>query len=474
MSWQSIDHVVVLMLENQSFDRILGWMNRAEHDVDGVPTGSACPVGTVPGCAVVEAAGGASLVPPGAPHRASHMHQQFHGHGPRTNLGFARMASKAAWKRAGLSRTRRDELVREVMRHHDRDDLPVTRDLALHFAVADRWFCSIASSTWPNRYFLHYGTSPTGPAHFPQLGRRVPTIFKRLTDAGLSWRIYVDGPANVQVCDAIRHERRRARRRAMRAGVPRDEADPMRGFDRFLCDFQPTPDLPGCEPVALPTYSFIEPRHWRAKGREANNDHSGTHMHRGQQLIAKVYNRLRSHEAWERTLLIVTYDEHGGYYDHVPPPAAPHPRTGVLGAEPSEGSMAHYGGRVPTLLISPRIRPGAYHATCDHTSVLAFLERRFGLEPLTERDKQADDLTAAFQQEPMPTPQRMVPPQDPGAVAWAEDWRSDHTDLELELHRALAGRAGGDAEAELERLEPDDFADLVELRAAALRARDDT
>ncbi|TNE86577.1 MAG: hypothetical protein EP330_22840 [Deltaproteobacteria bacterium] len=466
MSWRHIDHVVVLMMENQSFDRILGWMNLEEHDVDGVPTGMSCPIDDADGCETLPVEGGASLIPPGAPHRAGHMFEQFHGHGPGTNRGFARMAWKSAWKRAGLKDENKKDLVREVLRHHDKDDLPVTRDLALSFAVADRWFCSIASSTWPNRYFLHYGTSPTGPAHFPQLDKNVPTLFKRLNDKGLPWRIYVDGPANVQVCAAISKQRRKARKQALANGVPEDQADPMRTMDRFFCDFAPTPD--GFADNELPAYTFIEPRHWRAKGREANNDHSGTHLHRGQALIAQVYNRLREHPAWERTLLVVTYDEHGGYYDHVAPPPAPNPETGELGTVPKEGDMGFYGGRVPTLLISPRIKPGAFHEVCDHTSVLAFLEKRFDLEPLTHRDAQANDLTSAFTDEPWETPKRLEPPPEPEAVAWAEDWRSDHTELELDLYRHLAGQMGDEPEREIAKLDADTLAELGEARAAVL------
>lgn len=467
MGWRNIDHVVVLMMENQSFDRILGWMTREEHDVDGADRNRSCPVDDpdFPGGPDVRVSGGASLIPPGAPHLPGHMFDQLHGDGPSTNRGFARQAYRTARKRGGRTPALKAEIVREVMRYHDPDALPVTRDLALNFAVADRWFCPIATSTWPNRYFLHYGTSPTGPLHIPQIDPRRPNIFQRLNDAGLPWRIYVDGPANVYACGAIRREARRARKRARKQGLSRYDAAHIRSFDRFLCDFSPTPDLPGCgRPQPLPTYTFIEPRHW---GKLKNNDHSGTHMHRGQRLIATIYNQLRADpKVWERTLFIVTYDEHGGYHDHVGPPPAPHPDTGELGTVPKPGSMAHYGGRVPAILISPWIRPGGYHAVCDHTSILAFLERRFGLPPLTQRDARADDLTDAFQDEVCAAPARLDLPADPGAVAdiWGGD---DQTELELDLYRAMAETFGADADAEIAGLDPDAVLAVAEARAQA-------
>lgn len=477
MGWRNIDHVVVLMQENNSFDRVFGWMSPDAHDVDGVPPGACNPVGwpLFTDGETVAAGPGAHMISPGAPHQYPDMWQQLHPAGGRPNDGFAKVQARYASRRH-FTDAERVELVREVMRHHDRDALPVTRDLALGFAVADRWFASISSNTWPNRYFLHMGTSPSGAVPLPQLGRR-PTIFSRLTDKGLAWRIYVDGPSCLFTTSAVLRDIRRVARSNRTAGLRDDDASPLRPWARFGCDVSRAAPLSGRPGDAaffsamgvdlarapLPAYTFIEPRHVGGR-RPPNNDHSGRHKHWGQRLLADVYNTLRADEAvWSRTLLVVLYDEHGGYYDHVPPPPAPHPRTGRPGRRPRPGAMDYYGARVPALLISPWIRRGGYHAICDHTSVLAFLERRFGLAPLSRRDALADDLTAAFTDVWDPGPKRIEPPPAPAQTT------AEITALEDDLYRHLATLSGADGDREIASLPAEERLERAERRAEALR-----
>lgn len=477
-SWKSIDHVVVLMQENLSFDRVFGWTGAL--GADGVPPDVAIPVDDplYPPGTVLRPEPGAALIPPGASHMPWDMAVQLHG-GPQGAGFVTSMLRRTA--HAHLDPDARRGQVQEALRYHRPDDLPVYRALAERFALADRWFAPIASATWPNRYFMHMATSPTGAAPIPELTGGWPTIFSRLTDAGLSWRIYVDGPATLITSRSVMRAVAEARRRARWAGAPADDIDPVRSIDRLVCDISRTGA--GAWPVGLlrpggigelgidrlPTYTFIEPRHWPHRDRAPNNDHHHTHLHDGQRLVASVYNTLRADpERWARTLLVVTYDEHGGYWDHVSPPDAPHPATGV----PGQGSpLGAYGGRVPALLISPRIRRGVYHRTCDHTSVLAFLERRFGLPPLSRRDAAADDLTEAFTDEVADTPDRIVAPAAPPRVARTGDHEHDLTGLGIDLYRLMAERAGADADAELRELDVDALLARGEQRAAVAMER---
>lgn len=468
--WQDIDHVVVLMQENLSFDRVFGWTR--EIGADGVPEGVELPLEhpLFPSGTVLRPGLGAALIPPGAAHMPWDMAKQLHG-GPN-GLGFLETITRRAEKE-GKTDDERRAMILEAVRFHGRDDLPVYRTLVDNFALCDRWFAPIASATWPNRYFMHMGTSPSGADPIPELAGTWPTIFSRLTEAGLPWRIYTDGPAVLITSRSVVAAAARERRAARRHGVPADDAEPIRSFDRFLCDVSRSGALrPGHPPIhgqeELPPYIFIEPRHWPSQGRRPNNDHHHTHLHDGQRLIGTIYNALRADpERWARTLFVVTYDEHGGYWDHVSPPPAPHPGTGKRGKGPGGTALDWYGGRVPALLLSPRIRRGVYSHVCDHTSVLAFLERRFNLPPLSLRDAQADNLTAAFGDEVRDTPARIPIPPPPVAVPPTGDLDRDATALGLGLYKILARLDGADGAAELARLELPDLLKLGEVRAAA-------
>ena len=467
--------MVVLVQENLSFDRVFGWTR--EVGADGVPDGIEFPVTDplFPAGTVLRPEPGAALIPPGAAHMPWDMAKQLHG-GPN-GRGFLETIFQRAEKEKHITDDQRREHIREALRYHRRDDLPVYRDLVDHFAVADRWFSPIASATWPNRYFLHMGTSPTGADPLPELSGGWPSIFSRLTAAGLPWRIYVDGPATLITSRSVVHAAAHARRLARAAGVPPDDVDPVRSFDRFVCDVSRTgaSAWPAGVPLGaaagvdrLPAYTFIEPRHWPTKDLSPNNDHHHTHLHDGQRLIGTIYNALAADpERWARTLLVVTYDEHGGYWDHVAPPPAPHPGTGRHGSPPGGTAMDWYGGRVPALLISPLIRPGVYSHVCDHTSILAFVERRFGLEPLTERDAAADDLTAAFAEDVHETPERLALPAAPPRVPVTADLDRDVTALGLGLYKLLARMCDANGESELIDLDFDTLTARCEARAAA-------
>lgn len=366
-----IDHVVVLMLENRSFDSILGRLYPGRTDFDGVPSGAYNMVGAqkVPAWTSDPGDGtGSFTIPTPDPEEDFvDMTDQIFGKGkappdPPTMSGFAE----------NYARTGGDP--RNVMHGYTPKQLPVISTLAQHFAVSDRWFASAPNQTWPNRFFVHTGTAGgyvnNSPIHPPYM---METIFNRLTQAQRSWRIYHhDFPQSATLT-------------RLWSELP----GRLLSFeDHFMTDA-----MAG----RLPNYSFIEPRYFadRLFSRLPNDQHPPHDVALSERLIARCYDALRNGAGWKKTLFIITYDEHGGNWDHVPPPAAVSPDN----LRHDGFAFDRYGVRVPAVLISPWIPAGtiarapANKPPYDHTSILATLRALFGpFEPLTQRDAAAPDL----------------------------------------------------------------------------------
>jgi len=283
------------------------------------------------------------------------------------------------------------EVGADVMRCMAPERVPVLATLAKEFAVCTNWHCSVPGETWPNRNFLHAATSERTVDI--ELGfYDSPTIFDTLEEHGASWRVYHDGRAHLW---AFRNLWRGSR-------IGRWE--PTSTFEEHVAGGD------------LAAYSFIEPDH---QGGDSNSQHPGNNgpekagvdFVRAEELIAHVYDVLRRHpQAFEKTLLVITYDEHGGLFDHVPPPhpvPAPPPlkRERLSLAMLSRRFVAFFierrsprfgfrllGPRVPTVIISPLIPVGTIdHQVHDHTSVVSTLRSLFapGAQPLTARDEWA-------------------------------------------------------------------------------------
>jgi phospholipase C len=254
----------------------------------------------------------------------------------------------------------------DIMGMYGPEMLPILSGLAKGFAVCDHWFASAPTQTIPNRAFAGAATSQ---GHMDNVVKAFtcPSIFGRLTDAKMDWAIY--GYNNAPLT---------------RTDFPDTLAAAQTHFGHFG-DFQAR-----CKAGTLPAYSFLEPDF----GATGNSQHPNYNVAAGEQLIHDLYYAVRNSPNWNQTLLIITYDEHGGNYDHVPPPA---------GAIPPDQSLAEFGFdftrfgvRLPAVLISPRIAPGtvfrAKTGTIDHTSVLKTIETLWNLPPLTARDKAAPGL----------------------------------------------------------------------------------
>jgi phospholipase C len=263
----------------------------------------------------------------------------------------------------------------EIMGCFAPEALPVLSALATGYAVCDYWFCSAPTETLPNRAFLCAGTSQ-GHMDDDTKTYTCPSIFGALTKAGISWAAY-----GYNADPLVRYD------------FPDTTSAPASNFGAFK-DFQAA-----AAAGTLPAFTFLEPD-FSATG---NSQHPNYDVALGEQLIHDVYETLRTSPQWATTLFILTYDEHGGCYDHVPPPWGATPPDST----PGEFGFGfdRFGPRVPTLLISPLIAPGTVYRVpdgstpLDHTSILKVIEQRWNLPALTARDAAApgfgDVLTLA-------------------------------------------------------------------------------
>jgi phospholipase C len=410
--YSPITNVFVVMLENQSFDRlfamseipgILAATTRDSNSHDGtvyhVQNGAPVAMPTDPGhefLDVVEQLGGEGAeYPPGGPYPAIN------------NSGFA--ANYATSTTEGPASPQDD--IGDVMAcFGTQSQLPVFYQLATQFALCDQWFSSLPGPTWPNRYFVH-GASSSGLDDSPSLvqmgkweidGFPFPrgSIFQALDNASIQYRFYSDfdpSPGSSYGLSLFSDDPQSG---SLAGAIP--QASSLQGVS--LMDFHSlssfASDLQGPYPC---TYTFIEPHYGDiARGTYAggSSQHPVDDIAGGQNLVQAVYEAIRNSPYWNSSLLIITFDEHGGFYDSVAPGAATAP-----GDHPHDGLNKHgftfeqYGPRVPAIVVSPLIVAGTVdHTVYDHASVLATLERLFGLQALTRRDAAASDVTHLFTQ----------------------------------------------------------------------------
>ena len=263
-----------------------------------------------------------------------------------------------------------------IMGYYPLDFLPALHRLARSFVICDNWFSSLPGPTWPNRFFALTGTA-NGRVDMPGtiafnvsgfVAQTQETLFDRLNEKTIHWKIYFhDIP---QTAVLVKQ---------------RDPHNAARYFyiDEFFSDAH------GAE-EEFPQFSFIEPDYM---GFQQNDAHPPHDVMKSEKLIADVYNALRANERlWTSTLLIVTYDEHGGFYDHVIPPAAT-PPDGILC---KECAFDRLGVRVPALLVSPLVSPRVIQTQFDHTSILKYLTRKWALGPLGKRTEVAECIGSAI------------------------------------------------------------------------------
>jgi len=382
-----IEHIVVLMLENRSFDSMLGQLYPASFNFDGLVGTEFNLDKTGKPVSAWSAAGNdkatLSIPEPDPGELWTDINTQlFEVADPRAG----QIPSMGGFVKNYASQTEEPSeryVPANVMHYFTPDQVPIISQLARQFAVSDRWFASAPCQTWPNRFFMHTGTADryenNDPPHLPD----IDTIFNRFELAGNeNWKIFFHDIAQSKTLTKLWLLR-----------------DHFHFYEQFQAD---------AKNGTLPAYSFIEPRYFSDLSLP-NDQHPPHIVTLGEQLIADVYNRLRNGPGWTKTLLIVTYDEHGGCYDHVPPPNAVPPE------DPIEGQIFRfdrYGVRVPAIIVSPFIKPGTVlrsptSVPFDHTSILTTLRKRFSLgAPLTKRDASAPDLSGVLT---LPNPTNLGP-----------------------------------------------------------------
>jgi phospholipase C len=298
----------------------------------------------------------------------------------------------------------------EIMKCYSPGQLPVLNQLAQEFVICDNWHCSMPGPTWPNRFFA-LGASSGGLDHSPSpldmSGWELPgngftfpngSIFDRLNNAGISWKIY--------------------------AGDHLPVVGALSGVD--ILDISDYSDFAGDVAQAnyQPAYTFIEPNYGDTllqTFRCGTSQHPVDDVTRGEVLIKATYEAIRSSPVWGSSLLIITWDEHGGFYDHVAPPPAAAPGDTMPGSQYNQWGFTfqQYGPRVVAVVISPLIpRNLIDHRLYDHSSIPATLESLFGLSALTQRDAKANNSMplVSLTTPRVDTPPVLVPtmPQDPG------------------------------------------------------------
>jgi phospholipase C len=387
-----IEHVFVLMLENRSFDHMLGFSGIKGTDA---VTRAATKINGLTG---TESNSWNGTVYPAAPpavdpmkadpyHEFSDVLKQLCGqtatypsggpYPPIDNSGFvSNFALDAMPKQPGPGATPGD-----VMKCFDKAKLPVLTALAEEFAVCDSWFCSLPGPTWPNRFFA-LGASSADLDHSPTTLETVAWQtfdgFKfqngSIFDAGGSfkWRIYA-GNKIFTLAHALK-------------GI---HIWDVTRYSKFASDVQ--------DPSYPAQFTWIEPNygHVTSDYLGGNSQHPLDGVTGGEALMKATYEAIRNSPLWESSMLIITWDEHGGFYDHIAPPRAISPGDAAQfsGANQCGFRFDQYGPRVPAVVISPLIpRNVIDHREYDHTSVLATVERLFGLQPLTARDRAASDL----------------------------------------------------------------------------------
>jgi phospholipase C len=366
-----IKHVIHLMMENSSFARSLGALQRDKPDIDGVDEKAPHFNQDDKGNKIYQKSTTEKQMELDPMHEVPNVHTQLE----KDNSGFVK--DFVSHYPDSSNETRQ-----KVMSYYAAEFLPALYALGKEFTVCDKWFSSVPGPTWTNRFFASSGTS-MGRVIMPEVSRdpeviemfyqRQDTVFDRLSEKKISWRIYCgDFPVSL----VFSHNRR-----------PKNLIH-FHDMDDFYKDVKGPADK-------FPAFTFIEPQYM---GKDQNDDHPPHNTMRAQKLIADVYNAIRANEElWKQTLLVVNYDEHGGFYDHVVPPAAVPPD-----AHQEEYDFNQLGVRVPAILISPWAKKSVEHTIFDHTSMLKYLTDKWDLGPLGERTKQANSIAVGLDFESAP------------------------------------------------------------------------
>jgi phospholipase C len=375
-----VDHVVILMQENHSFDNYFGMLKKyaPDLDVEAMPDDASNPDPTNPDGPPIKALHATSLC-------------------ASSDLNHSWTGTHEQWDNGAMDGftttnvTPIDPKGSRAMGYYDETDLPFYYGLFSTFAIGDRYFSSLMGPTQPNRFYLYAGSSLGRIANeIPPSGDEFlqKRIFNLLDEAGVTWKIYA---SSLPYSAFFSYVRRNA-----------DEHN--YNISQYYAD---------AAAGTLPQVAFVDPVF---VGNEENDEHPPSNAQLGQKFVSDVISALMASPNWSTSAMFLEWDEHGGYYDHVPPPEAvpPDDEKPMTSANDFQAEFDHLGIRVPFALISPYAKKSyVSHTTHDHTSVLKFIEERFGLPSLSARDEAADAMLEMFD---FADPPFVVPPELPEAV----------------------------------------------------------
>ena len=357
-----IDRMVVLMLENQSFDRLIGGLAPRISGLDGVDPRAPLDNPDWPsGPPIFQGPSQSRTIANDPGHELDNVLRQI-DHG--SMAGFVSDFAQAYPRSSAAERA-------EIMGWYPPGFLPALHMLAEQFVVADHWHSSVPGPTWPNRLFALSGSSlgdtdmPSGLFHPDLHLYDQRTLFDELNAAGVAWRIYYgDFPQSLVLTHQLEPE-----------NLAR-----YRSLSRFAADVAAGD---------LPPFVFIEPAYFEP---EENDQHPPQDVLRGDVLIADIYNTLLAAPAlFARTLLIILHDEHGGFFDHVSPPATIAPDDHV-----SNFAFTELGVRVPAVFVAPLLEQGVIGELFDHTSLIRAACDLWGVAPLGRRAAAANSPLSAL------------------------------------------------------------------------------
>jgi phospholipase C len=355
-----LKHIVVLMMENRSFDHMLGSLKAVDTRIDGIAGTDPYNNPDTTGAAVKPQALAQfqAQLQPDPDHHFPAVDLQIFGGSTDPN----RVANMQGFVKSYFNQQRDVGHSQKIMYYFAQSQLPVLTTLALEFAVFNRWFASIPGPTICNRAFAHYGTSfGRVDMNVIYINEPFKSIYDRMVNAGHSAKIYYYDTASstMEVANLLQNEPK------------------MFGtYPQFLDD---------CTKGNLPDYSFVEPNfsdHDSDSGEEvANDQHPDHNVQAGELFIASIYNAVKNSPQWPNTALLIVYDEHGGIFDHVVPPVCTPDQFQASPNDTGTGmpfAFDRLGVRVPAILVSPWVPAGTVvNRVFDHASIPATITKFF-------------------------------------------------------------------------------------------------
>jgi phospholipase C len=361
---KGLQHIVVLMMENRSFDHMLGALYSAHPAIDGLTGNETNPDSTGVPVTVSPTAEYQSQLDPDPDHHFPAADLQIFG-GVTTAQDPNRKPNMQGFVKSYFNQQHNVAHSHLILNYFTPDKLPVLTTLATQFAVFNRWFSSIPGPTLCNRAFAHYGTS------FGQVSmdvfywnKQYKSIYERLVAAGHTTRLYYfdEASSSLEVVNLLK-----------------DQPSLFGTFQDFL---------DACSRNKLPEYSFIEPNYTDHDAPDGSGEkiacdqHPDHDVRAGEQFMATVYNAIHDNpDLWPNTAMLIVYDEHGGIFDHVPPPACT--PDGFVAQPSATGTPDPFhfdrlGVRVPAILISPWVEPGTViNDVFEHASIPATITEFF-------------------------------------------------------------------------------------------------